>query len=388
MDPRIEALHRHAAASPDVIVLSGGLPATAQFPRADLARSFLHVVSQPRAGALQYGWPEGAAPLRAWIAARLRARGADVGPGDVIVTSGAQQAVAIAAQLTARPGERIGVDRESYPAALDLFRGAGLSLTAFGDAPVRYAMPQLSNPRGVRLGEAGRRRLLARARVIIEDDAYAEVRWDGDPGRPLVADARARVWHVGTFSKTLCPGLRVGWLVPPPDRLDDAIAHKRDLDLHASSLGQEVLAHYVARTDWDARLHRLQRFYANRCERLAEAVARHLPTFRIVAPEGGFTIWVESDDPIDDVALLTTAVAHGVSVDPGRMFRPRQTGHPLALRLCFSTEPGYRLVEGVRRLARARDALVRERGRLGADAFRGPRERGRRLPPRVRALRA
>src|SRR5262249_26260443 len=163
-------------------------------------------------------WPEGRAELREWIAARLCARGADVGPDDVIVTSGAQQAIAIAAQLALERGDEVGVDAETYPAALDLFRTRGGRPRARwgGATPLFYAMPAIGNPRSRPMGPTARGALLLGALQIIEDDAYAELRFDGRTPRPLLADGRARVWHVGSFSKTLCPGLRVGWLVPPP----------------------------------------------------------------------------------------------------------------------------------------------------------------------------
>ncbi|HEY2746142.1 MAG TPA: aminotransferase class I/II-fold pyridoxal phosphate-dependent enzyme, partial [Polyangia bacterium] len=122
MEKRVDRLHRIAAASPGTIGLGGGLPADALFPRGALARAFVRAMREPQASALQYAWPEGRAELREWIAARLRARGATVTGEELIVTSGAQQAIAIAAQLALARGDEVGVDAETYPAALDLFR--------------------------------------------------------------------------------------------------------------------------------------------------------------------------------------------------------------------------------------------------------------------------
>ena len=362
MEKRVDRLHRIAAAHPGVISLGGGLPSDGLFPRGLLARAFVRAMREPRASALQYAWPEGRQELREWIAARLRARGAAVAADEVIVTSGAQQAIAIAAQLTFARGEAIGVDPETYPAALDLFRTRGGRPRAGWDGDVRafYAMPAIGNPHSRGMTDDARRSLLAREIPIIEDDAYAELRFDGNTPRPLLADDRARVWHIGSFSKTLCPGLRVGWLVPPPAWRERAIELKHASDLQASSLGQTILALFLDGDDFDARLQRARRIYRARAQRLLRAVRRHLPGWRCAAPEGGFALFLECDEPGDDLALLEIATRHGVSFDPGRIFRPDSAAAPLGLRLCFSNAGARALDEGPRRLARAWDAYRRD----------------------------
>ena len=370
MEKRVERLHRIAAATPGVISLGGGLPSDALFPRGPLGRAFVRAMREPRASALQYAWPEGRAELREWIAERLRARGAEVGADEVIVTSGAQQAIALAAQLAFARGDEVGVDGESYPAALDLFRTRGGRLRVGWNDGVRafYAMPAIGNPHSRPMSEEARTALLARRIHVIEDDAYAALRFDGAVPRPLLAQARDRVWHVGSFSKTLCPGLRVGWLVPPPAWRERALELKHATDLQASSLGQTVLALFLAGDDFDARLARARRFYRARAARLVRAVRRHLPNWRFAEPEGGFALFLESDEPGDDLALLETATRHGVSFDPGRIFRPDGRVAPLGLRLCFSNVGAAELDEAPRRLARAWDEYRRE---AHAPALRG-----------------
>lgn len=358
MDEHIDALVRTGAARAGVLSLGGGLPARELFPRRALTASFLRVVTEPAAGALQYGWPEGSEPLRAWVAQRLRQRGASVEPGEVIITSGAQQALTLIAEIALPPGTRVACDPETYPAALDLFRARGLHPTTEVDgAAAFYTMPAVSNPRGLSLSAAARRTLLARARAagapILEDDAYAELRFDGRLPPPLLAEERALVHHVGTFSKTLCPGLRVGWLISPPDLHKRALAAKQVADLQANSLAQALLEDFLAHADYDALLARARRFYARRARLLAQALARALPALRFVMPEGGLALWAESAREGDDAALLDTALRHGVSVDPGRSFRVDGRSSPLAMRISFAGEAAPKLVEGVERLARA-----------------------------------
>jgi len=389
VNPRIERLQRAGAANPDVVSLAGGLPSEKQFPRRRLAAAFTRALGERQASALQYGWPEGRDRLRAWIAERMCRRGAQVSADDVIVTSGAQQALALAARLQLRRGERLGLDAESYPAAIDLFRTRGAVPVVGGErVAARYVMPEVANPHGRGLDARERRALLEAGVPLVEDDAYAELRFDGPPGRPLCADARAQVWYVGSFSKVLAPGLRVGWLVPPPKQLKRALRQKRDLDLQANSLAQAVLEDFLWREDFDAWTERLRRFYRRRAERLAAALAKHLPAWRFERPRGGFSLWVETGEDLDDTQFLATAIRHGVSFDPGRLFRPAGGTRPLALRLCFSAEPGARLDAGVARLARAWDAFRREADRLSAHASGRARVGSRRVSSGVRALRA
>lgn len=364
MEKRIDRLHRLAATQPAVIGLGGGLPADRLFPRVALARAFVRAMREPAASALQYAWPEGREGLREWIAARLRDRGLDVRSEEVLVTSGAQQSLAIATQLTLARGDEVAVGSETYPAALDLLRARGaLPRAQSANARVAYAMPAIGNPHGRPLSADVCRDLLARMEHVIEDDAYAELRFDGRMPVPLAAHARDRVWHVGTFSKTLCPGLRVGWLIPPPAWRDRAVELKHATDLQSSSLGQTVLELFLAEDDFDRRLARARRFYERQAARLLRAVQRHLPTWSCRAAEGGFALFVESDEPGDDLALLETATECGVSFDPGCMFRPQQDDSRLAVRLCFSFVGGEQLAEGVRRLARAWDRHRKERAR-------------------------
>ncbi len=339
-----------------MLSLAGGLPAPETFPLAELAGA----LGCAGPDALQYDWPEGLGTLRSWVAERLKARRANVDSDQVLITSGAQQALDIAVQLGCHDGESIRVPGACYPGALELFAARGLRLVSdFGTADATYAMPLVSNPTGLALSIPARAALLEGHGYVVEDDAYADLRFDGQAPPPLVATAPERVFYVGTFSKTLCPGLRVGWLVTPKRFRRAARRVKRVTDLQANSLAQRVLAGYLARENFDARLVRLRRFYAERAEALASALKRYLPSVSFHEPQGGFSLWAETEEPGDDVELLATAVRHGVSVDPGRDFRPSGNSEPIALRLAFSSVPRERVNEAVIRLARAFHAFAR-----------------------------
>jgi 2-aminoadipate transaminase len=360
VDPRIERLQRRASAEDSVIGLGGGLPANELFPRAKLSRAFLGVLERPNGDGLQYGWPEGSRGLRAWIASRMRARGVPLTEDDIIVTSGAQQALAIATEVLRERSGAFEVDEESYPAALDLFRARGVRLTSKrGPVAATYVMPGVANPRGDGVSPSRRAELLMRGAPIIADEAYAELRFDGALERPLLADARDRTWHIGTFSKTLCPGLRVGYLIPPPNDRQLALQIKHELDLQAPGLAQAILEEFLARDDFDARLDRARTFYRRRADRLLSLVRRAFPRFRVTEPEGGFCLYVETDEEGDDAALLALATEHGVSFDPGSLFRHDQSSSPIAMRLCFSATRTADFAVAVERLQKTFGAWVR-----------------------------
>ncbi|EYF01061.1 aminotransferase-like domain-containing protein [Chondromyces apiculatus] len=370
VDGRIDQLVRKGAAVDGMITLGGGLPAGELFPRRALSSSFLRVISDPRADALQYGWAEGREGLRTWVTERLRKRGAEVNAEDVLITSGAQQALALAAQVLFKRGARIGCDAETYPGALDLFEARGLTpVAAEKDVDGFYVMPAVSNPHGGSMSEEARGKLLARARAtgaaIVEDDAYAEIRFHSAPPRSLLADDREHVFHVGTISKTLCPGMRVGWLVVPPRYRQQVLDAKQTEDLQSNSLAQVLLEDFLAHNDYGVLVERASRFYGRRARHLARALKRRMPELRFVMPEGGFTLWAETDLAGDDRELLETAHAHGVCFDPGRSFRFDKQAAPIAMRISFATEPATKITEGVERLARA-VAAYRKRAGAGA----------------------
>jgi 2-aminoadipate transaminase len=341
----IESLQRACAARTDVIALAGGLPDPALFPRDAMRSALTTVMAEPKLAALQYGWPEGDEKLRRWIAQRVR-----VAAEDVIVTAGAQQAIAIAAAMIPR-GRTIGVAPATYPGALELFATHGLVPSEGPNADAFYLVPEIGNPEGLPLDPRLAEIVRASDVPVIADEAYAELRFDGRP-TTRVADRFSPVWRVGTFAKTLCPGLRVGWLVPPPPHRARALRLKHDADLQASGLGQAVLAELLRTWDYDAHLDRARHVYARRAEALVAALRRRLPSWTFSEPEGGFSLFANTNLPGDDVAFLAVASAHGVSFDPGRMFRISRRA-TIELRLCHCNVAEPLLEEGVRRLARA-----------------------------------
>jgi len=345
MTSRIDELQKQAAGREDVIGLAGGLPADDLLPREQLSRALAEAATV-NSDALQYGWPEGAPELRAWVARRLSARGAAIDPARVIITSGAQQALAIAASVL---GDRtIAVGTATYQGALEAFGGRAVVT----GADVRYVIAGVSNPQGTVQLPADE--LLGSARELIVDEAYTELRFDGRVLPPLLAAAPDRVWHVGTVSKTIAPGLRVGWLVPPATRLDAAIDEKHKADLQTASVSQAAFARLIGDVDYDALVTTARTSYAGRAAALSESLHRHAPGLSFTEPAGAFSIWIELDEAGDEIELVETALAEGVMFDPGCMFRPTGLTSPrAAIRLSYSNAPVESFDDGVRRLGRA-----------------------------------
>jgi 2-aminoadipate transaminase len=354
LDTVIDDLHRVAARRAGTLSLAGGLPLSSLFPRDLLSRVGSEATRDPSGAALQYGWPEGNEGLRRWIAADLRRRGAQVNAEDVIITSGAQQALSLTVSVLPEVRRSIDVTAETYPGALDLFRRAGALVSDARCAGVSYVVTGVGNPSGVDITPAERNELLASGRFLVVDEAYAELRFDGHAGRPLCADAPDHVFHVGTFSKTLCPGLRVGWVIGPARFRQALIAAKRNADLQASTLGQDMLEKLFERFDWDDHLVRARKAYARRLDRLMHSVRRHLPSFSFREPEGGFTLFVRSDDPhLDEVEVLERATAFGTSFDPGSLFRRDESARLFAMRLSPCNVPETAIDHAVGRVAQA-----------------------------------
>jgi 2-aminoadipate transaminase len=351
----MDSLIRQGAANSRVILLGGGIPAPELFPRKRLADAFLSAMQDPRGAALQYDWPEGQVGLREWVAMRLRSRGASIEADDIIITAGAQQGIALASHFLLPPGARIRVAAESYPAALELFRHREAQLMVDGEAAdCVYFMDGIDNPRGLVPDSASRARLVHEGLPLIVDEAYAELTFDGSGSRPLLFDAPDRVWHIGSLSKTLCPGLRIGWLVPPRGMVERTIRLKFAADLQTSSLSQVVVERYLADEDFDGHLGRARDLYQTRARALSAAMRHHLPEWRFAEPAGGFALFAETaypaEHPAADEEWLRTATEHGVAFDPGSLFQVRPDPGSLAIRLCFSATEETALLEAVERL--------------------------------------
>jgi len=361
---------------PHVLSLAGGLPAPELFDVAGLGAAFERVLGGPGARRhLQYTVTEGEPELREELAGLTRRRGLDAAPARVLVTTGSQQALDLVATAVLDPGDVVVVERPSYLAALQVFAltGARVVSVPVGDdgldpeqvrAEVRrhgaklvYTVANFQNPAGVTLA-ADRRRALARIAAeegiwILEDDPYGELRYRGEALAPVAAGAPERVIYASSLSKILAPGLRLGWVVLPPELRAAVTVAKQARDLHTSTVDQRAAAEYLASGALDPHLKRIRAAYGARLDAMLAGLPAALPQgSRWTRPEGGMFVWLTLPEGVDTGALLGRAVEEGVAYVPGAPFF---ASDPLAhtARVSFATLEPPQIAEALRRLGRA-----------------------------------
>ncbi|MCX5016017.1 PLP-dependent aminotransferase family protein [Streptomyces sp. NBC_00555] len=380
-------------ARPEVISFAGGLPASELIDTEGIRAAYDQVLSEAPHRVLQYSVTDGDPELREAVAARLVRGGLAARPDGLLITTGAQQALTLLATVLLEPGDTVLVEEPTYLAALQCFGYAGarvvavptdrhgIDVEALADAVERerpkllYLVPDFQNPTGHTLPLDRRREVarLASARGfwIAEDDPYGELRFRGSrlPWISALEGAADRTVLLGSLSKVVAPGMRLGWLHGPPGLRRAAVLAKQALDLHSSTVDQAAAARYLRNRDLDARLDRVRALYRERCDTLLEALPRVLPPGSTWSrPDGGMFVWVRLPDGWDAAALLPQAVAQDVAYVPGAPFfagRP----DPATLRMSFATHGPADIGEGMRRLARTfARATPAERTRVPAPA--------------------
>ncbi len=355
-------------ARPEVISFAGGVPDPALFPAEAARAAFDEALRDPKA-ALQYGLSEGYPPLREWIAARMRADGIPATAENILVTAGSQQGLDFLGKALLSPGDLVLCEYPTYLGALQAFSAYEPAFArlrpgaAARAAKAVYLAPDFANPTGISLTLAERRAALAFARAsgaaVIEDAAYRDLRFSGASLPSLQAlDAEAPgglegscVVYLGTFSKTVAPGLRVGWICAPRALIARLTLLNQASALHVSSINQIAMHAIVARA-FDSLVAAARAHYRVKRDAMLEALARHAPGLGGDAPQGGLFVWASLPEGVDAAALLTLALEAGVAFVPGRAFHPDGSGAN-TLRLSYSLPTPERIEEGVRRLAGA-----------------------------------
>jgi len=354
-----------------------GVPPVEPSPLDELAKSFQRVAGDPDY-VLSYGDSEGHKPLRESIAARMRGRGCSIDARDVLVLTGSTQGITLVAQSLAEPGDEIIVEQPTYPGALQIFQIAGLraipvSVDEEGmrvdhvEAILRtrrprfiYTMPTLHNPTGVTMNADRRERLVTlaeRNRIpIVEDDPYGALAKNAGP--PLVAQSPNYVLHLSTFSKTIAPSLRLGWITAPRTIYERLLLRKQSYDMATSLYVQAGVCDYLLHA-YDPHVERLRRELAVRHTLAREAIAEHWPkTVRCVGGSGGFYVWATAPREMRARALLDAAERNGATFLFGEAFFATNGGDH-NFRLAITTVTHEQLVEGIRRIGEAIAHAVR-----------------------------
>lgn len=358
---------------PEVISFAGGLPAPELFDLDGIRAAFHQALCEPVGRRnLQYAPTEGNSELRALVAGRLSARGLATSEGDLLITTGSQQALTLVVTALLEPGAVVAVEEPTYLAALQAFRMAGARVVPVaGDEhgmipealeevikaerpSLVYLVPTFANPTGRTLPADRRTAIAALAAAhgvwVVEDDPYGELRYRGDPLPALAVGASGHVIYLGSFSKIGAPGLRLGWLRAPAGLLRTLVVVKQAADLHTSTVDQAAAAIYLAAADLDAHIGVLRAAYRARRDAMVAALPVATPSGASwTDPDGGMFVWVTLPGEVDTADLLKSALAHDVAYVPGAAFYAAAPDRS-TFRLCFTTNSPEVITVGMRRL--------------------------------------
>ncbi len=378
---------------PEVISFAGGLPAPELFPIERFEEATARVLADNGRSALQYSTTEGYLPLREFIVEKMGQYGIEATVDNILITSGSQQALDLIGKLLINPGDLILTERPTYLGALQAWNAYQAEYTTVpidddglqtalleealqGGPKFMYILPNFQNPGGVTLPLQRRLDLIHTADKyglpIIEDDPYGELRFEGEHLPPLVVlDAqelngraegflRGNVIYLSTFSKTLAPGLRLGWMVAPKSVIQKCVMVKQGMDLHTSTFNQ-VVAYEVAKDGFlRSHVRRIREVYRQRRDVMLAAMETHFPPqVRWTRPQGGLFLWATLPEGMDAAELLPAAVAQNVAFVPGTSFFPAGDGRN-TMRLNFSNATPEAIEEGIARLGKVLHEAVGE----------------------------
>lgn len=366
------------ASRPEVVSLAGGMPFVQALPMDQIAETVRTLLLDRGAQALQYGSGQGDVVLREQILDVMRDVGVVAHPDDIVVTTGSQMALDLVTRVFCDPGDVVLVEAPSYVGALGVFRAyqcdvehvamddEGLIPAALSEAIARvrasgrrikmlYTIPSFHNPAGVSQGAQRRLEILAIAQqagiLILEDDPYGLLGFDGEVPRAMRADAATGVIYLGSFSKTIASGLRVGWAVAPHGVREKLVLAAESAVLCPSNFSQLTISEYLATQPWRGQVKVFRELYRDRRDALLESLQAMMPegtTWTI--PAGGFYSWLTLPNGLDATAMLPRAIAALVAYVPGTGFYVDGQGRQ-NLRLSYCYPDPDRIREGVRRLA-------------------------------------
>jgi 2-aminoadipate transaminase len=371
---------------PDVISFAGGMPAPELFPLEEIEEACIKVLREQGSSALQYSISEGYVPLREFIVRKMGRYGIVASVDNVLITTGSQQGLDLVSKVLLDPGDVIIIEAPTFVGALQSFRAyqssyASVPLDNDGmlvevleqkivetHPKFMYVLPNFQNPAGVTLSRDRRERLVSLARQygvpILEDDPYGELRFEGENIEPLVViSARQNgqqsgyfegdVIYMSTFSKTLSPGLRLGWVVAPVEVVNKLVQAKQGADLHTSTFDQMMAYEVMANGFLDQHVLEIRETYRQRRDVMLAALEQHFPDGATwTRPQGGLFLWVRLPEGVDSLDLVNEAIEQKVAFVPGTAFYADGRGHD-AMRLTFATCSTEQIEEGIKRLGKA-----------------------------------
>jgi 2-aminoadipate transaminase len=367
---------------PDIISFAGGLPSPESFPVEHLKKIVCRILDSEEAyQALQYGLTEGDVHLRELLVARYRESGLNIGIENLVITTASQQALDLLPKVFINPGDKIICGLPSYLGGISAFTFHGASLEgipldrngmrtdvlekklakmrALGEKPkFIYTIPDFQNPAGITMPESRRQEIIDIARkfdvLIVEDSPYRELRFDGNHQKMIYAmDNTGQVISIGTFSKILAPGFRIGWIIADEAIINKLVIAKQTADLCTSPFVQKIAARYMESGVFDSHLSKITGMYREKRDIMLAALREYMPEgVTWTEPEGGLFLFLTLPEYMDSAELFIQAVEEKVAFVPGSVFFCDGCGHN-TMRLNFSFASKEMNVEGIRRLAKA-----------------------------------
>lgn len=375
---------------PEIISFAGGLPNPEVFPVEQVKEIACDVLNKNGKQALQYGTTEGLRELREEIAKWMGKKGVDLGRSDILITSGAQQGLDLISRIFLNVGDPIMAEAPLYLGAASCFNELCANIKTFpsdndgvkvdlvedylkglspGEATPKlmYVDPTFQNPSGVTLSESRRKKLLDLANdyrfIIIEDDPYGELRFEGDHIKPIKAfDDEGRVVNLGTFSKLLAPGLRIAWVTAEEKILHKLIIGKQSADLASNTLGQCITAEFMKRGYLTEHVELIKKLYGGKRDLMMKAMKERMPEgVTWTHPEGGLFLWATMPHKIDTLEMLPKSLESNVAYVAGHSFYPDRS-HKISMRINFSYPSDEKIIEGVSRLANVIEGEIKAKG--------------------------
>ncbi len=366
---------------PSIISFAGGLPNPKSFPVDEVAAAAAKVLKEGGEGALQYSTTEGYLPLREYIAKRYARYGIKADASEILITTGSQQGLDLIGKVFLNKDDLVAVERPTYFAAVQSFGmyepefidiplyDDGIDVAAMEkvlakDVKLLYAVPNFQNPTGITYSKEKRAQvadvLKDKGTVFVEDNPYGDIRFMGEDLPPMRHYIGSDVITMGTFSKTVSPGMRLGWLYAPADIMDKLVIAKQAADLHTSYFVQRVVYQYLADNDVERHIKKIQGMYKLQRDAMVSAIERHFPDgVRHTKPEGGMFLWVTLPKGISSMELFDRAIKDNVAFVPGQTFFIDGSGAN-TLRLNYSSSNEAQIEEGIKRLANALNMLLKE----------------------------
>ncbi|KPK36594.1 MAG: aspartate aminotransferase [Phycisphaerae bacterium SG8_4] len=371
-------------ADPKVISFAGGLPSPQSFAVKDLADVATKVLAEDGRNVLQYSTTEGYLPLREYIAERYSERkGLEVDPDEILITNGSQQALDLIAKVFLNVGDRVAIERPGYLGAiqaLSIFEPMFIPVPLQQDGidtdllekaldmneiKLFHTVVNFQNPSGITYSKQKRLELAEifkdRETILVEDDPYGELRFAGEDLPSLSNYLPGNVILLGSFSKIVAPGLRLGWICAPEDVMEKVIVAKQASDLHSNYLSQRIVYQYLCDHDIDEHIAKVREIYRNQRDQMVSSIEKHFPEeVAFTRPEGGMFLWVTLPEGVSSLRLFDLAGGENVAFVPGSAFYVDDGGKN-TLRLNFSNSDGDEIEEGIKRLAKVIKDLLAER---------------------------